>query len=229
MNRLSGLDASFVYLESPAQLLHVCGVVMLSPETMPTPYSFETLKTEMDRRIRVMPDFRKSLRMVPFALDHPVWVVDEDFDIDRHVHRVTVQAPGGEEELAEIVGHLAEQPLDRTRPLWEMAVIEGLASGQIAVFTKMHHPIVDGVSGSNLISACAAWSRMRRPSRRSSSGTTGCPVTSSGGTQCSLRCRQTPELREPGRPLSRHPDQLDRPGPQRYGDAGTLHRAAHVL
>ncbi len=152
MDRLSGLDASFLYLETPTQLLHVCGVVMISPETMPETYSFDRMKAEIDQRVRGIPDFRRSLRTVPLHLDHPVWVADEDFDIDRHVHRLAVPAPAGEEELAEVVGHLAGIPLDRTRPLWEMWVIEGLATGQIAVFTKMHHATVDGVSGANLIS-----------------------------------------------------------------------------
>ena len=153
MNRLSGLDASFLYLESPTQLLHVCGVVMVDPETMPTKYSYETMKSEIDVRVRAMPDFRRKLHTVPLHLDHPMWVVDKDFDIDRHFHRLTAPAPGGEEELAEIVGHLAGLPLDRGRPLWEMWVIEGLASGRIAIFSKMHHATVDGVSGSNLISS----------------------------------------------------------------------------
>jgi len=152
MNRLSGLDASFLYLESSTQLLHVCGVVMISPQTMPEPYSFQNLKSAIQRRIGAMPEFLRTLHTVPLHLDHPVWVIDEDFDIDRHVHRLAVPSPGGEEELAEIVGHLAGIPLDRSRPLWEMWVIEGLANGQIAVFTKMHHATVDGVSGANLVS-----------------------------------------------------------------------------
>ncbi|HSE54226.1 MAG TPA: wax ester/triacylglycerol synthase family O-acyltransferase, partial [Nocardioidaceae bacterium] len=152
MNRLSGLDASFLYLESSTQLLHVCGVVMISPQTMPEPYSFQTLKSAIQRRIGALPEFLRTLHTVPLHLDHPVWVIDEDFDIDRHVHRLAVPSPGGEEELAEIVGHLAGIPLDRSRPLWEMWVIEGLANGQIAVFTKMHHATVDGVSGANLVS-----------------------------------------------------------------------------
>ena len=152
MNRLSGLDASFLYLESSTQLLHVCGVVMISPDTMPEPYSFESLKAAIDRRVRTTPEFVRTLHSVPLHLDHPVWVVDESFDIDRHVHRLGVPSPGGRDELAEVVGHLAGIPLDRSRPLWEMWVIEGLADGRIAVFTKMHHATVDGVSGASLLS-----------------------------------------------------------------------------
>lgn len=152
MNRLSGLDASFLYLESSTQLLHVCGVVMISPDTMPEPYSFESLKAAIDRRVRTTPEFVRTLHTVPLHLDHPVWVVDETFDIDRHVHRLGVPSPGGRDELAEIVGHLAGIPLDRSRPLWEMWVIEGLADGRVAVFTKMHHATVDGVSGASLLS-----------------------------------------------------------------------------
>lgn len=152
MDRLSGLDASFLYFESSTQLLHVCGVVMISPETMPEPYDFATLKQGIARRISSMPEFLRTLHTVPLHLDHPVWVIDENFDIDRHVHRAAVPSPGGPEELAELVGHLAGLPLDRSRPLWEMVVIEGLGDGRIAVFTKMHHATVDGVSGANLIS-----------------------------------------------------------------------------
>ena len=96
--------------------------------------------------------FNRKLKTVPGGIDFPVWVVDEEFDIDRHVHRLAVPSPGGERELSEVVGHLAGIPLDRSRPLWEMHVIEGLASGQIVVFSKMHHASVDGVSGSNMIS-----------------------------------------------------------------------------
>lgn len=152
MERLSGLDASFLYLETSAQLLHVCGVILLDPETIPDGYSYETFKGVLERRISGVPMFHRKLKQVPLGIDHPVWVNDDDFDIDRHVHRMALPSPGGDAELADLCGHIAGIPLDRSRPLWEFFVIEGLESGNIAVFTKMHHSTVDGVSGANAIS-----------------------------------------------------------------------------
>jgi len=152
MDRLSGLDASFLYLESSAQLMHVCGIIQLDPATIPADYSFSAFKADLEARISTIPDFRRKLKEVPLEIDHPVWVDDADFDINRHVHRLALPSPGGREELSKLCGHMAGIPLDRSRPLWEMWVIEGLDNGQIAIFSKMHHATVDGISGSNLIS-----------------------------------------------------------------------------
>lgn len=152
MERLSGLDASFLYLESSAQLMHVCGLLLLDPSTVPGGYSYARMREDLDSRVRAIPAFRRKLRPVPLEIDHPVWVDDTDFDIDRHLHRLAVPSPGGPDELADLCAHMAGIPLDRSRPLWEMSVIEGLESGKIAVFTKMHHATVDGVSGSSMLS-----------------------------------------------------------------------------
>jgi diacylglycerol O-acyltransferase len=152
MERLSGLDASFLYLETSSQLLHVCGLIVLDPQTIPGGYSFDDFEQELERRIEHVPMFHRKLKQVPLGIDHPVWVDDDDFDIDRHVHRMALPSPGGEQELADLCGHIAGIPLDRARPLWELYVIEGLESGKVAVFTKMHHATVDGVSGANAIS-----------------------------------------------------------------------------
>jgi diacylglycerol O-acyltransferase / wax synthase len=156
MDRLSGLDASFLYLETPAQLMHVCGLIVLDPSTMPEPYSFTAFRAGIEARVRDVPDFNRKLRRVPLGLDHPVWVRDQQFDIERHVHRLALPTPGGYAELTELAGHLAGLPLDRSRPLWEMWVIEGYQdrAGRelVVVFTKMHHATVDGVSGANLVS-----------------------------------------------------------------------------
>ncbi|WP_243057463.1 wax ester/triacylglycerol synthase family O-acyltransferase [Nocardioides sp. SR21] len=156
MDRLSGLDASFLYLETPAQLMHVCGVIVLDASTIPEGYTYACFRAELDRRVRDVPEFTRKLRKVPLGLDHPIWVHDKHFDIDHHVHRLALPSPGGYAELVELTSHLAGLPLDRSRPLWEMWVIEGYvgADGQerVVVFSKMHHATVDGVSGSNLIS-----------------------------------------------------------------------------
>lgn len=156
MERLSGLDASFLYLETPAQLMHVCGVIVLDPSTMPDGYSYESFRDELERRVRDVPEFTRKLRKVPMGIDHPIWVQDKHFDIDRHVHRLALPSPGGYDELVELTSHLAGLPLDRSAPLWEMWVIEGYDGGlghdQVVVFSKMHHATVDGVSGSNLVS-----------------------------------------------------------------------------
>jgi WS/DGAT/MGAT family acyltransferase len=158
MQRLSGLDASFLYLETSTQPLHVCSVLELDTSTIPGGYSFERLVHEMGVRIKAIPTFREKLSNTFLNLDHPVWVEDEEFDVHRHVHRIGLPAPGGRIELAEVCGHLAALPLDRRHPLWEMWVIEGLdgsdarKGGRLAVLTKVHHAAVDGVTGANLMS-----------------------------------------------------------------------------
>ncbi len=120
MDRLSGLDASFLYLETPAQLMHVCGLIVLDPSTMPTPYTFDGMQAEIDRRVKDVPAFTRKLRRVPLGLDHPIWVRDKQFDVERHVHRLALPQPGGYKELVSLCAHLAALPLDRSRPLWEM-------------------------------------------------------------------------------------------------------------
>ncbi len=152
MDRLSGLDASFLYLETPEQLMHVCGLIVIDTSTMPGGYSFEAVKNSIEQRVTGVPQFQRKIRKVPLRLDHPLWVNDSHFDIERHVHRLALPAPGGYDELVELCAHLAGQRMDRGRPLWEMWVIEGCEDGTVAVFTKMHHACVDGVSGANLIS-----------------------------------------------------------------------------
>ena len=151
MERLSGLDASFLYLETPAQLMHVCGLIVIDPSTIPGGYSYTAFRDDLERRIRDVPEFTRKLRRVPMGIDHPIWVRDQHFAIERHVHRLALPTPGGYAELVELTGHLAGLPLDRSRPLWEMWVIEGYGD-RVVAFLKMHHATVDGVSGANLIS-----------------------------------------------------------------------------
>jgi diacylglycerol O-acyltransferase len=152
VDRLSGLDASFLYFETSSMLMHVCGLLVLDQSTMPDGYEFERTRAHLRERIGSNPAFRRKVHNPMLNLDHPIWVDDEDFDIEHHVRRAIVPAPGGRAELAAVCGDIASQPLDRDRPLWEMWLIEGLQDGSIAVMTKMHHATVDGVSGASLVS-----------------------------------------------------------------------------
>lgn len=151
MQRLSGLDASFLYLETRSQLMHVIGLFEIDPSTMPGGYRFDKLRAEMERRIAAIPAFRRKLDNSLFNIDHPVWIEDDDFDIERHVHRVGVPAPGGAGEVAELCGHLAGQTLDRGKPLWELWIIEGLADGRVCAMLRMHHAGTDGVTGAEML------------------------------------------------------------------------------
>jgi diacylglycerol O-acyltransferase len=152
MERLSGLDASFLYLETPSLHMHVGLCLVFDPSTVPGGYSFDRMKRSIEARLPAAPVFRRRLVEVPFRLGHPVWVDDADFDIDYHVRLAAVPSPGGLRQLADLAGDITGRPLDRSRPLWEMWVVEGLAGGRIGFVAKMHHSTVDGVSGAALLS-----------------------------------------------------------------------------
>ncbi|MGH3676507.1 MAG: wax ester/triacylglycerol synthase domain-containing protein, partial [Mycobacterium sp.] len=156
MERLSGLDASFLYIESPTVPLHVCSVVELDASTIPGGYTFDRLRDDLALRIKALPEFRAKLADSQLNLDHPVWVEDNDFDLSRHVFRVALPSPGGRTELADLCGQIASVPLDRDKPLWEMWVVEEAADtdahedGALALMFKVHHSAVDGVTAANL-------------------------------------------------------------------------------
>jgi diacylglycerol O-acyltransferase len=151
MERLGGLDASFLYFETPSMHMHVCGLLILDPSTMPGGYSFDRIRHMLLERHPLMPAMSRKLVVPPFNLGRPYWVNDPDFDLDYHLRRIGVPSPGGDRELAEVAGDIASRPLDRSRPLWEMWVVEGLAGGKVALFAKMHHSTIDGISGANLM------------------------------------------------------------------------------
>jgi WS/DGAT/MGAT family acyltransferase len=151
MERLSGLDASFLYLETPSNHMHVALTAVLDPSAAPDGYSFERIKDLIASRLHLVPPFRRRVVQVPFRLGHPIWVEDPDFDLDYHIRRVGAPSPGGMVELSELAAQIASTPLDRSRPLWELYVVEGLADGNIAVVAKVHHCAVDGVSGAELM------------------------------------------------------------------------------
>jgi diacylglycerol O-acyltransferase len=142
----------FLSIESPTNPFHVGAVTVLDPSTAPTgtPPPFEALRQVIQDRIHLIPMFRRRLIEVPGGLDHPRWVEDPEFDVDHHLHRGALPAPGGPAELAEYAADVFSRPLDRTRPLWEIHVVEGVEGDLVAGVAKIHHAAVDGVSGAEV-------------------------------------------------------------------------------
>jgi diacylglycerol O-acyltransferase / wax synthase len=153
MNHLSGLDATFLHMESPEMPMHVGSLnVMDLPEGY-TGEFFEDAKQRIADRIHLADLFTRKLALMPFDLSNPVWVEDEAVDLDYHVRHVSLPKPGSNRQLQQYVARLHSSLLDRSRPLWECFVIDGLKSGQVAMYTKVHHAGMDGQAGVALAQA----------------------------------------------------------------------------
>jgi len=150
--RLSNLDASFLALESRSTHMHVGAVAVFAPgpTTSDDGVDIGTLRSLIASRLDRIPRYRQRLATVPVE-GHPVWVDDEQFHLDYHVRHIALPHPGGDEQLREFVGRNMSQQLDRTRPLWELAVVEGLENGGFAIVSKIHHCMIDGIAGIDLM------------------------------------------------------------------------------
>ena len=148
MRPLSGIDSMFLSLESSTNLFHVGAVSVLDPSTAPegSPPPHEALRRVIESRLDRLPPFRRKLVTVPGGLDHPRWIEDAP-DLERHIRRGALPAPGDDRELARFAAEVLARPLDRDRPLWEIHVVEGLEGGLVAGIAKIHHSAVDGISG----------------------------------------------------------------------------------
>ncbi len=142
VDRLSPLDVSFLYLEEPTTPMHVGGVVLF--QAPDGGFDHERLVHLIEERIALVPRYRQKVRTVPGRLANPVWVDDEEFDVGYHVRRSALPKPGSDAQLRDLVGRIMSRPLDRSRPLWEMYLVEGLSGGRFAILTKTHHAMVDG-------------------------------------------------------------------------------------
>jgi diacylglycerol O-acyltransferase len=150
VKRMSGVDAAFLYGETPAWHMHVSAVLLIDPTETPGGFDVERFTERVARRLHLAPQFRWKLVEVPLGIDVPGWVEDPDFDLDYHIRHIGLTPPGGPQQLGELIGDLVAYKLDRSIPLWEMWVIDGLADGRVAILAKVHHSIIDGVSGSEL-------------------------------------------------------------------------------
>ena len=151
MERLTGLDAGFLYMETPTLHMHTLKITVIDPAGVPGGYRFELVKEVLGSRLHHLPPFRRRIVEVPFGLHHPVWIEDPDFDLDYHVRRVALPAPGGPREFGELISDIASHQLDRRRPLWELWVVEGLEHGHIGVVAKIHHAAADGVAAAAML------------------------------------------------------------------------------
>ena len=148
MERLSPLDVSFLYVETPTTPMHVGGVAVLDPPG--AGFDYDRLVRLIGQRIALVPRYRQRVRSVPGHLANPVWVDDEHFDLTYHVRRSALPKPGSPAQLRELVGRLMGRRLDRSRPLWEVYLVEGLEGGRVGIVTKTHHAVVDGVAAVDL-------------------------------------------------------------------------------
>src|SRR3954469_17023368 len=148
MQRLSSQDASFLHLEDAVSHMHIGSVALFEGP----PPAYDELIEHVRSKLPDVPRYRQRIHFLPLALGRPVWVDDPHFNLGYHLRRTALPRPGGDEELRRLVGRVMSQQLDRTKPLWEMWVVEGLGEGRGALISKVHHCMVDGVSATDLLS-----------------------------------------------------------------------------
>ena len=151
MRRLTAADAMFLYNELPSQHMHTLKLAIFDYSQVPEGYSFEAQKQKLAARLDRLPPLRWRTVTTPLGLNHPLWIEAPDLDLDYHVRRAAIPAPGGPRELCALVEEIASRQLDRNRPLWELWMIEGLEGGQVAALTKIHHSLADGVASAEML------------------------------------------------------------------------------
>lgn len=151
MKRLNGWDAMLLYSETPNVHKHTLKIGIIDVAEFEGEFTFDFFRAEFQRRLHLLEPLRLQLVDTPMNLHHPMWLKTSDIDLDYHLRRVRVRAPGGRRELDELVGEIAGTPLDRGHPLWEMYFVEGMEGHRFAVVGKIHHALADGVASANLM------------------------------------------------------------------------------
>ena len=151
VKRLNGMDAMLLYSETPNLHTHTLKVAIIDPSGSDAEFSFDAFRHHLRRRLHLLEPLRYKLVDIPWRLHHPMWLENCEVDLDYHLHRVQVPAPGGRRELDAVIGEVASTPLDRSRPLWEFHFAEGLSGGRFALIGKIHHALADGVASVNLL------------------------------------------------------------------------------
>jgi diacylglycerol O-acyltransferase / wax synthase len=149
VKRLNGVDALMLYSETPEIHMHTLKIGVLDVSGIEGGFSFELFREVAYPRLLALVPLRFQLVDIPLKLHHPMWVQNADIDLDYHLRQARVPAPGGRRELDQLIGEIASTPLDRSRPLWEMYIAEGLAENRIAIIHKVHHALADGVASAN--------------------------------------------------------------------------------
>src|SRR5688572_30474514 len=142
-DRLSGLDASFLHLEQGPAHMHVASTTIFEG---PTP-AYDELCEHIESRLHLVPRFRQKLRLVPYGQGRPKWVDDPQFNLRYHIRHTALPSPGSEEQLLTLASRVFSQRLDRSKPLWEMWLVDKVEGDRFAIVTKSHHCLIDGVSG----------------------------------------------------------------------------------
>ncbi len=153
VEQLSGLDGWFLAMETRTVFGHVGSVCIVDAKSAKSRLNLEHLTRVIESRLPLVPLLRRRLVTVPLGLDHPYWIEDPEFDIEFHVRELALPSPGNDRQLSEQVARLHARPLDRSRPLWELYLITGLRGGRAAIYSKIHHAAIDGVSGGDILTA----------------------------------------------------------------------------
>ena len=156
MHRLAGADSLFIFNENRARHQHTLKIAVVDPAGADMPVTADALRDQIREALPLLEPFRWQLVRVPFDLGHPYWVDAPDLDLDYHVQRVAVPAPGGPREFAEVISRIASVGLERDRPLWQVWFVEGLADGHIAYVSKVHHSLADGMASERLLAEAFA-------------------------------------------------------------------------